>query len=117
MFEFIRNHKRWMQLILLLLILPSFVFFGLEGYTSFMSKEPELASVDGQGITLGEFNRARTAQLEQYRSALGPQFDAAAFDTPIFREQLLNSLVDQRTIAVAASKLARIRLNMSRRLP
>jgi peptidyl-prolyl cis-trans isomerase D len=60
--------------------------------------------VDGQGITLGEFNRARTAQLEQYRSALGPQFDAAAFDTPIFREQLLNSLVDQRTVAVAASK-------------
>lgn len=104
MFDFIRNHKRWMQLILLLLILPSFVFFGMEGYTSFMSKEPELASVDGQGITLGEFNRARTAQLEQYRSALGPQFDAAAFDTPIFREQLLNSLVDQRTVAVAASK-------------
>jgi len=104
MFDFIRNHRRWMQLILLLLILPSFVFFGLEGYTSFMSKEPELASVDGQAITLGEFNRARTAQLEQYRSALGAQFDPAAFDTPLFREQLLNSLVDQRTVAAAASK-------------
>ena len=104
MFDFIRNHRRWMQLILLLLILPSFVFFGLEGYTSFMAKEPELASVDGQPITLGEFNRARTAQLEQYRSALGAQFDPAAFDTPLFREQLLNSLVDQRTVAAAASK-------------
>ena len=104
MFDFIRNHRRWMQLILLLLILPSFVFFGLEGYTSFMSKDPELATVDGQPITLGEFNRARTDQLEQYRSALGAQFDPAAFDTPLFREQLFNTLVDQRTVAAAASK-------------
>ncbi len=104
MFDFIRHHQRLMQLVLLLLILPSFVFFGVQGYTSLMSSEPELASVDGQGITLGEFDRARRAQLEQYRNALGAQFDAAAFDTPVLREQLLNSLIDQRTIAIAASQ-------------
>jgi len=69
-----------------------------------MSSEPELATVDGQGITLGEFDRARRAQLEQYRNALGAQFDAAAFDTPALREQLLNSLIDQRTIAIAATQ-------------
>ena len=104
MFDFIRNHQRWMQLILLLLILPSFVFFGVQGYSSFMSSEPELATVDGKGITLGEFNNARRAQLEQYRNMLGAQFDAAAFDTPGFREQLLNTLIDQRAIAIAATK-------------
>lgn len=104
MFDFIRNHQRWMQLILLLLILPSFAFFGVQGYTSFMSSEPELATVDGKGITLGEFNNARRAQLEQYRTMLGAQFDAGAFDTPLFREQLLNTLIDQRAIAIAATK-------------
>lgn len=104
MFDFIRNHQRWMQLILLLLILPSFVFFGVQGYSSFMSSEPELATVDGKGITLGEFNNARRAQLEQYRNMLGAQFDAATFDTPVFREQLLNTLIDQRAIAIAAAK-------------
>ncbi len=104
MFDFIRNHQRWMQVILLLLILPSFAFFGVQGYTSFMSNEPELASVDGKGITLGEFNNARRAQLEQYRNMLGAQFDAAAFDTPVFREQLLNTLIDQRAIAIAATQ-------------
>ena len=93
-----------MQVILLLLILPSFAFFGVQSYTSFMSNEPELASVDGKGITLGEFNNARRAQLEQYRNMLGAQFDAAAFDTPAFREQLLNTLIDQRAIAIAATK-------------
>ena len=104
MFDFIRHHQRLMQLVLLLLILPSFVFFGVQGYTSLMSSEPELASVDGQPITLGEFDRARRAQLDQYRSTLGGQFDAAAFDTPELREQLLNTLIDQRTIAIAATQ-------------
>ena len=104
MFDFIRHHQRLMQLVLLLLILPSFVFFGVQGYTSLMSSEPELVSVDGQAITLGEFDRARRAQLEQYRNALGAQFDAAAFDTPALREQLLNSLIDQRTVAIAATQ-------------
>lgn len=104
MFDFIRNHQRWMQLILLLLILPSFAFFGVQSYTQLMSSEPELASVDGQAITLGEFNRARRSQLDQFRSMLGGQFDAAALDTPEFREQVLNSLIDQRVIAAAAAK-------------
>jgi len=104
MFDLIRNHQRWMQLILLLLIVPSFVFFGVQGYSGFMASEPELVSVGEQPITLGEFNQARTSQLEQYRNALGAQFDPAAFDTPEFREQLLNRMIDERTIALAAAK-------------
>lgn len=104
MFDFIRYHRRWMQLVLLLLIVPSFVFFGVQGYSSFMSSEPELATVGDQPITLGEFNQARTAQLEQYRNMLGAQFDPAAFDTPAFREELLNRMIDERTVAIAASK-------------
>ncbi len=104
MFDFIRNHQRWMQLILLLLIVPSFVFFGVQGYSGFMASEPELVTVGDQPITLGEFNQARTAQLEQYRNALGSQFDPAAFDTAEFREQLLNRMIDERTVALAAAK-------------
>ena len=104
MFDFIRNHKRWMQFILLLLILPSFVFFGVEGYSSFMSREPEIASVDGEPITLGELNRARAAQLEQYRNMLGGQFDPTMLDTPQFREQVLNGLIDQKVIMIAAQR-------------
>ncbi len=104
MFDFIRNHKRWMQFILLLLILPSFVFFGVEGYSSFMSREPEIASVDGEPITLGEFNRARSAQLEQYRNMLGGQFDPTMLDTPQFRQQVLEGLIDQRVVTMAAQQ-------------
>jgi len=104
MFDFIRSHQRWMQLILLLLIVPSFVFFGVQGYSSFMASEPELVTVGDQPITLGQFNQARTAQLEQFRNALGSQFDPAAFDTAEFREQLLSRMIDERTVALAAAK-------------
>lgn len=104
MFDFIRSHRRWMQLVLLLLIVPSFVFFGVQGYSSFMSTEPELASVADQPIRLGEFNQARTAQLAQYRNMLGSQFDPASFDTPTFRQELLNRMIDERVVAAAASK-------------
>jgi len=104
MFDSIRSHQRWMQFILLILIVPSFVFFGVQGYSNFMATEPELASVGDQSINLGEFNQARTAQLEQYRNMLGAQFDAAAFDTPTFRQELLNRMIDERTVAIAAMK-------------
>lgn len=104
MFEFIRSHRRWMQFILLILIVPSFVFFGVEGYSSFMSSEPDVAEVDGQPITLGQFDQARRDQLEQYRQMLGSQFEPAAIDTPNFRQELLNSLIDQQVLAAAAAR-------------
>jgi len=36
MFDTVRNHQRALQFVLLLLILPSFVFFGLSGYDQFL---------------------------------------------------------------------------------
>lgn len=102
MFDFIRNHRRWMQLVLLLLVVPAFAFFGIEGYVGFMSQDRELAKVNGTPITLTEYDQARRARLEELRSMLGNRFDAEAIDTPRFREQLLNEMIDQRVIAAAA---------------
>jgi len=103
MFDFIRNHQRWMQFILLVLIVPSFAFVGIQGFSNFLSHESELATVGKQAITEKEFDLARRNQLEQYRSMLGGQFDAAAIDTPAMREQLLNQLIDRRVVAQAAA--------------
>lgn len=102
MFELIRSHRRWMQLILLLLIVPSFFLVGLQGYDSFMRKEPELATVAGQPVTRAEFDQAHRNQLEQFRQRMGAQFDPAVVDTPAMREQLLNQLIDQRLLANVA---------------
>ncbi|WP_159078824.1 SurA N-terminal domain-containing protein [Orrella marina] len=102
MFDFIRNHRRWMQLVLLLLVVPAFAFFGIEGYVGFMSQDRELAKVNGTAITLPEYDQARRARLEELRSMLGNRFDAEAIDSPSFREQLLEEMIDQRVIAAAA---------------
>jgi peptidyl-prolyl cis-trans isomerase D len=102
MFELIRNHRRWMQFILLVLIVPSFVFVGVSSYDSFMTDEPELATVKGQPITLGQFDIAYRNQLETFRQQLGGRFDPLVLDTPSMREQLLNQLIDQRLLAMVA---------------
>lgn len=102
MFELIRNHRRWMQFILIVLIVPSFFLVGIQGYDSFVSSEPELASVAGQPIDRGEFDIAYRNQLEDFRQRLGSRFDPAMLDTPALREQVLNQLIDQRVLAQAA---------------
>ncbi len=48
MFDFIRNHMRVLFFVMVLLIFPSFVFFGLQGYTQFNEASGmAVATVDG----------------------------------------------------------------------
>lgn len=91
-----------MLVVLLVLVVPAFAFFGLEGYTGFMSREKPLAEVNGVGITQAEYDVVRRNQLEELRLRLGSQFDAEAIDTPMFRESILNDIIDQRVIVEAA---------------
>ncbi|TAM06098.1 MAG: peptidylprolyl isomerase, partial [Pusillimonas sp.] len=65
MFDFIRNHQRLMQLILLVLILPSFALIGVSGYSTYVSGDKDLVKVGKSNITLKEFDDARSNQLRQ----------------------------------------------------
>ena len=47
MFDSIRSHRRWLMFFMLVLIFPSFVFFGIQGYNRFIEREGALATVDG----------------------------------------------------------------------
>ena len=91
-----------MLVVLLVLVVPAFAFFGLEGYTGFMSREKPLAEVNGVGITQAEYDAVRRNQLEELRLRMGSQFDAEAIDTPMFRQSILNDIIDQRVIVEAA---------------
>ncbi len=102
MFDFFRSHQRLMQIVLLLMVVPSFLFFGVEGYLDLMSKDKDLAEVNGVAITQPEFDSVRLNQLEELRKMLGAQFDAQAIDTPAFREQILTDMIDRLVIAEAA---------------
>ncbi len=105
MFDFVRQHNRLFQFILLLLILPSFAFVGMQGYTNMMGgANAGVASVDGRKITQAEWDNAHREQSQRIR-AQNPAFDAKLLDTPEIKRQALESLVTERTLQAAASHL------------
>jgi peptidyl-prolyl cis-trans isomerase D len=108
MFDTIRKHQRLLQFVLLILILPAFMFFGLSGYDGMLSGNRSVASVAGRDITQQEFDEAQRQQVEQLRQMLGNAVDAKMFDTPESRKEVLEGLISQRVIAdeAAARKVA-----------
>ncbi|WP_151447553.1 SurA N-terminal domain-containing protein [Lacisediminimonas profundi] len=108
MFDFIRTHQRLMQFVLLLIIFPSFAFFGLEGYSRFSDSSNAVATVAGQPITKEQVDEAHRQQIERLRQMFGGQLDPRMFDTPAARQSVLEGLVAQRalTAEAARSKLA-----------
>jgi len=104
MFDFIRTHQRLMQLVLLILILPSFALIGVSGYTNYVSGDHELVQVGDSAITRQEYDQARRNQLQQLQASRGGAFDPAVLDTPQARSALLESLIDRRVIASQAAE-------------
>jgi peptidyl-prolyl cis-trans isomerase D len=98
MFEFIRTHQRLMQLLLLLLILPSFVLVGVTSYNNRGGGNDGVATVDGKTITQQEWESAQRRQLDQARQMMGAQFDQKMFDTPEAKQAVLDQLVAERAI-------------------
>jgi len=105
MFEFVRKHTRLLQFVLVLLIFPSFVFFGIQGYSRFTGGEnTTVAKVDGHNITQAEWNAAQRDQIERVRRQM-PGVDPKLFDTPEMKNQVLDGLVRERVLLTAADKL------------
>jgi len=104
MFDFVRKHTRVMQFLLFLLIFPSFVLFGLEGYNRFREGGETVATVDGHDITQAEWDAAHRTQVERMRSSM-PTVDVKLFDSPEAKYSTLERLVRDRLLQVAAGKL------------
>jgi len=104
MFEFVRTHTKLLQLMLVLLIFPSFVFFGIQGYSRFTEGgATTVAKVDGQAITRAEWDQAHLRQVERMRRQL-PNVDVKLFDNPNTRRETLEALVNERLLLTAAVK-------------
>ena len=99
MFEFIRTHKRLMQIFLMLLIVPSFVLVGVSSYDSKGDAANAVADVDGQKITQQEWEAAQRQQIERYRQMMGAQFDQKMFDTPESKRAVLDNLIAERALS------------------
>jgi peptidyl-prolyl cis-trans isomerase D len=101
MFELIRKNKRISQVILAIIILP-FMFFGMDAYFGGAPGGGEVASVGGSKITAAEFDQALREQQDRLREAMGGQFDRELFESEAFRRSVLESLINQRVLALHA---------------
>ena len=105
MFDFVRTHTRLLQFLLLILILPSFVVFGIQGYSSFSDgANLTVATVAGQAITQGEWDASHQEQVQRVRQQM-PNVDPKLLDSPEARADTLDVLVRQRVLLTAADKL------------
>lgn len=110
MLDFVRNNRRLMLLLLLVLVFPSFVFFGVESYSRFMDSSHDAAKVDGRAISVQEVDNVVRDQSERARQILGASYDARQFEGPEARKAVLDQLILQR---VMANQVAREHLTVS----
>lgn len=102
MFDFVRKHTRIMQFLLFLLIFPSFVLFGLDGYRRFQEKGPAVARVAGVDVSQSEWDAAHKGEVERLRNSM-PSLDPKLLDSPEARYATLERLLRDRVLAAAAT--------------
>ncbi|MDO4231622.1 MAG: SurA N-terminal domain-containing protein [Lautropia sp.] len=104
MFDFIRTHQRLAQGLLLVLIVPSFVFFGIAGYEQMFSEGDSVGSVEGEPIPRAQFEQVHRQQAQQMQQMMGENFDAAMFDSPAARARVLEDLITRQAMFVDARR-------------
>ncbi|MCY7370181.1 MAG: SurA N-terminal domain-containing protein [Polaromonas sp.] len=103
MFDFNRKHTKVTMALLFLLIVPSFVLFGLDGYTRNTDQGVKVANVAGQPILQSEWDRAHQREIDSLRAQM-PTLDAKMLDSPEARFGTLERLLRDRVTAAAADK-------------
>jgi peptidyl-prolyl cis-trans isomerase D len=97
MFDFIRNNRRFLQVVLLVLVLPSFILFGIQGYSN-MGDANNLVSVGQQRISQAELDNAVRNRLEEIKKTLGDKYDSKLYDTPEMHQKVLDGIVNQKVL-------------------
>jgi peptidyl-prolyl cis-trans isomerase D len=99
MFEFVAKHKRLLQLVLVLVIVPPFALWGVDSYQRmFSTSATDIADVDGQKISDKEFADALRQQQDRLRAMLGGKVDPSFLDTPKMRREILDGMISQRVV-------------------
>jgi peptidyl-prolyl cis-trans isomerase D len=103
MFDSIRNHSKILMGLLFLLVIPSFVLFGMDSYSRFSDQGSPVAKVAGNKITQGEWDAAHQREVERIRASV-PNLDPKLLDSAEARYATLERMVNDRVIAAAADK-------------
>lgn len=103
MFDIFRKHTKILMILLFLLIIPSFVLFGIDRYNQAGQSDEIVAKVGSLEITKGQWELAHKNEVDRLRAAR-PELDAKLLDSPQARFAVLERLVRERVMLVAAEK-------------
>lgn len=104
MFDFVYRHKRALQLVLALLIIPPFAFFGVDSYLRGGDSTATVATVNGQKISQQEFNVALREQQERLQQMTGGKLDPAMLDNPEMRFNVAEALASRSLMLQQAER-------------
>ena len=90
--------------VMFLLIIPSFVLFGIDGYSRFQDKGETVGRVGGNDISQGEWDGAHKIEVDRIRASM-PSVDSKLLDSPEARYATLERLVRERVLSEAATSL------------
>jgi hypothetical protein len=99
MFDTVRKHQKLLQIVLLVLIVPSFALFGISSYSGFLDKETDLVKVNGKSIT------AQEVEMAAKRQATRVGGNVQITQSLPFRQAVLNELLQQRILDFAVTDL------------
>ena len=98
MFDFIRRHQRLVLIFLTVLIVPSFVVFGVHGWQEYAADASTIAKVGDQTVTRQEYDSVLRAQTERMQQMFGGAVDASQINTPEMRGAVLDNLIQQKLL-------------------
>lgn len=103
MFDTIRNNSKILMGLLVLLIIPSFVLFGVDGYSNMKDRGAVVAKIGDFEITQQEWDTMHQQEVDRIRASQ-PNLDAKLLGSEEARYASLERMVNDRLITVAAEK-------------
>ena len=103
MFDFFRKYNKIVMVFLFLLIIPSFIWFGVADRYNRSDRGEKVASVDGHDITRPEWDQQHRNEVDRIRQQ-APNIEPAMLDSDAARYATLERMVRDRVLAAAASK-------------
>ncbi|MEO7242920.1 MAG: SurA N-terminal domain-containing protein [Variovorax sp.] len=102
MFDFIRKHNKLMLVVLFLLVIPSFVLFGVERYTNSTGGVDTVASIGDEPISRQAWDARHRQEIDRIREQ-NPSIDPGTLDSDVARYLTLEQMVRERVLAHAAA--------------
>jgi peptidyl-prolyl cis-trans isomerase D len=103
MFDVFRKHTKIMMILLFLLVIPSFVLFGIDGYNRMNRSEAVVARIGSTEITQSQWDAAHKNEVDRLRSAKS-NLDVKLLDSPEAHFATLERMIRDRVMSMAAEK-------------